>query len=201
MRFSALLIVFILSPFVLASCGQIAQSDPSIAASELPLSSLSAVAQQPQAIARRIQSTTNVALSGVSRATAGEESAQFAIDGDLETLWNAQRFPTQWISVELDQLYLLDKVELVVAQTPAGPTSHEIWLLDDSGVRTLYRAFNGLYTEDGQIIEVLFDSPRAASEILVLTRENPSWVAWREVRIFGMPSANLAGAPNVRTPY
>ena len=28
----------------------------------------------------------------------------------------------------LDDLYLVDRIQLVVTQAPAGPTTHEVWI-------------------------------------------------------------------------
>ena len=127
----------------------------------------------------------NVAALGLGRASARSESADLAIDGDLDSMWNSTLYPVQWFSVILDDFYLVDRVEMVVAQTPAGPTTHEIWLGNGSGVRTLYRRLIDVHTEDGQILDVTFDPPRAVNEVLIRTVHNPSWVAWREVRVFG----------------
>ena len=77
---------------------------------------------------------------------------------------------------------------MVVTQAPAGPTTHEVWLGNDSGVLTLFTRLSDLFTEDGQTLELSVDPPRAINEVLVLTRDSPSWVAWREVRVFGSPS-------------
>ena len=127
----------------------------------------------------------NAAVLGLGRASARGESADLAIDGDLDSMWNSTLYPVQWFSVILDDFYLVDRVEMVVAQTPAGPTTHEIWLGNGSGVRTLYRRLIDVHTEDGQILDVTFAPPRAVNEVLIRTVHNPSWVAWREVRVFG----------------
>ncbi len=129
----------------------------------------------------------NVALTGEWRSSEGEETARMAFDGVLDTLWNAQNFAAQWIAVTLDSLYLVDRIELVVAQAPAGPTSHVIWLGSGSGVRTLYKRLTDIHTEDGQTLTIEISPPRPVDDLLVQTLESPSWVAWREVRVFGTP--------------
>ena len=115
----------------------------------------------------------------------GRESERQAIDDDLETVWSPGLPPTQWLMVTLEDLYLVDKVEMVVAQAPAGRTTHEVWLGDKSGVRTLYKQFANLRTEDGQTLEIVIQPPRVLNEVLIVTTDSPSWVAWREVRVFG----------------
>lgn len=139
----------------------------------------------------------NVALLGTGRAHLGEETVQNAFDGDLETIWNSQNLPAQWISIALDDLYLVEKIELVVAQAPAGPTRHVLWVDNGSGVRTFLRQFADTHTEDGQVLTTEFDPPRPVKEVLVQTLESPSWVAWKEVRILGYPFSlqNESGKP------
>ena len=129
----------------------------------------------------------NAALLGTVRAHLGEETAQNAIDGDLETIWNSTDFPAMWIAVALDDLYLVEKIELVVAQAPAGPTTHVLWVDNGSGVRTLFRRFADVHTEDGQTLTIEFNPPSPVKEVLVQTLQSPSWIAWREVRILGTP--------------
>ncbi len=130
----------------------------------------------------------NVALTGTGRSSEGEESAHLAFDGDLNTNWNAKNLAAQWIAVTLDALYLVDRIELVVAQTPPGPTTHVLWLGNGTGVRTLYKRFEDIHTEDGQTISIELDPPQPFDDLLVHTLESPSWVAWREVRVFGTPA-------------
>ena len=130
----------------------------------------------------------NVAVLGFGRASTNNELAHLAIDGDLETLWSAGVLPMQWLAITLDDIYLVDRIEMVVAQAPSGPTTHEIWLESGSGVRSLYKRLVDVHTEDGQILDVVIDPPRNVNELLIRTLENPSWVAWREVRVFGSPS-------------
>ena len=143
----------------------------------------------------------NVAIHGIVRASSGEEWAQNAIDGDPETAWSAQNHPAQWISIALDDLYLAERLELVVAQAPAGPTTHVLWVDNGSGVRTRFRQLTDIHTEDGQTLIIEIDPPRPVKEILIQTLESPSWVAWREVRVFGStfaPHKENGTAPQLR---
>ncbi len=132
----------------------------------------------------------NVAVSGSAHASAGGESSHLAMDGSEETFWNAQGSASQWLLVALDEFYMADRIELVVTQAPAGPSTHEVWLGNDSGVRTLFTRLADVHTEDGQTLELAIEPPRVINEVLVLTRDSPSWVAWREIRVFGSPPAN-----------
>ena len=139
--------------------------------------------------------SNNVAASGEAVPSSGEESAHLAVDNDLDSLWNSGRVPLGWFRLALDGHYLVERVELVIAQTPPGPTTHEVWLGDGSGTRALYERLTNDHTEDGQTLEVTIEPPRSINEVLIRTVHSPSWVAWREVRVFGEPSENTRPPP------
>ncbi len=120
--------------------------------------------------------------------SSGQESAHLAVDGDLDSLWNSGRAPLGWFRIALDGHYLVEGVELVIAQAPPGPTTHEVWLGDGSGTRALYERLVSDNTEDGQTLAVKIEPPRSINEVFIRTLQSPSWVAWREVRVFGEPS-------------
>ena len=124
-----------------------------------------------------------------------------AIDGDVDSIWSSQKHATQWFSITFDDLHLIDGVEMVVAQAPAGPTTHEVWVGNGSGTRTLHKRIVDVYSEDGQTLHITLDPPRIAKEVLILTVHSPSWVAWREVRVFGSLASipkDTAGAPQMK---
>ena len=114
-----------------------------------------------------------------------DEAAYLAIDGDLETIWSSKQPAPQWYSVVLDQPYLVDRVEMIVTQAPPGQTTHEVWLGHGSGLRTFYKRLSDVHTEDGQILSVAIEPPQIVNEVLILTIHSSSWVAWRELRVFG----------------
>ncbi len=197
MRYAYLLAAALLSLTVLAACEL--QPVP-----ELPSAEAHAT-QSPRAVATTTitpqaepepvptaappPQSRNVARTGEWRSSEGEETAHLAFDGDTDTNWNAKNLAAQWIAVTLDTLYLVDSIELVVAQAPAGPTSHVLWLGNGSGVRTLYKRLTDIYTEDGQTLTIELSPPLPVDDLLIQTLESPSWVAWREVRVFGSPAS------------
>ena len=143
----------------------------------------------------------NVAIHGTASASSGVESVRYAIDGDPETAWSAQDHPAQWISIALDNIYLAERIELVVAQAPPGPTTHFLWVDNGSGVRTRFKQLTDIHTEDGQTLTIDINPPRPVKGILIQTLESPSWVAWREVRVFGStitPQNEHGTAPQLR---
>ena len=114
-----------------------------------------------------------------------DEAAYLAIDGDPETIWSSNQPAPQWYSVILNQLYLVDRVELIITQAPPGPTTHEIWLGHGSGLRVFHERLSDVHTEDGQTVAVAIDPPQIVDEVKIVTLHSPSWVAWRELRVFG----------------
>ena len=114
-----------------------------------------------------------------------DEAAYLAIDGDPETIWSSKQPAPQGYSVVLDQPYLVDRVEMIITQAPPGPTTHEVWLGHGSGLRTFYKRLSDVHTEDGQTLAVAIEPPQIVDEVLILTIHSPSWVAWRELRVFG----------------
>ena len=139
----------------------------------------------PTGSATPLTTRRNLAPLGSVFAENGQDSAQKAIDDDLDSIWNSQLFPIQWIVVTLDDPYLVDTLEMVVAQTPPGQTTHEVWLGDGSGARTLYKRLITTDTEDMQTLGIAIEPPRVINEVMIRTIESPSHVAWREIRVFG----------------
>ena len=125
-----------------------------------------------------------------------DDQAYLALDGDPDTIWNSGYHAPQWYAIVLGQVYEVDRVEMVVTQSPPGSTTHELWIGNGSGVRTLYRRLSDLYTEDGQTLIVDIEPPRLASELMILTTHSPSWVAWREFRVFGTKPPDSDSGPN-----
>ena len=139
----------------------------------------------------RIVGKPNIAPLGSVSASSGGDSASLAIDDDPESLWVSGRHPTGWIWLTLNRLHLVDRIELLVAQSPAGETSHQVWVGEGSGVLTKVHEFVDLPTSDGQTLSLTLDPPLALDQVLILTTKSPSWVAWREVKVLGHPTSQL----------
>ena len=63
----------------------------------------------------------NIALQGSARASAESDSTELAIDGDPASIWEAKQPAPQWFSLILDDLYLVNKLELVFPQADSRP--------------------------------------------------------------------------------
>jgi len=132
----------------------------------------------------------------------GQDTARNAIDGKLDTLWSAGGGAPQSYTLALDRAYLVDAIQLVVAQTPAGQTTDEIWLGDPSGSLTLYQKLVNSWTSEGQVITIPVEPARVVSRVWVRTVASPSFVAWYEIRVFGRspPAGTTANAPVTGAP-
>ena len=126
----------------------------------------------------------NIAVLGKGSASVEGPSVNGAIDGDPKTMWNSKHFAPHWFSIDFDDFFLVNKIELVVSQHEPGPTTHEIWLGNDSRTTTLYKRFVDVQTEEGQTLDVVIDPPQRINKVHILTRQSQGWVAWYEVRIF-----------------
>ena len=190
MRKIWVIIVGLLALIAVAACAPIPEPDQATTPTTATPQADATATSQPNATAAPALQRKNIAVLGTGSASAGEGSAQLAIDGNPDTVWNSLGLPPQWLSIAVDDFYLVDRIEMVITQTPAGPTTHEIWLGNGSGTPALYKRLTDVHTEDGQTLEVAIEPPRSINEVLIRTLDSPSWVAWREVRVFGSPSAN-----------
>lgn len=115
-----------------------------------------------------------------------------AFDDNPSTIWNSGADAPQWIEVDLLKNLQITRIELQVAQYPAGRTVHQIWARGDDPLDTLVllAAFDGL-TQEGQLLTYI--TPPGLPpyrHVRILTTESPSWVAWEEIVVH---TQNLTG--------
>ena len=128
----------------------------------------------------------NIALHKTVTASAylaGEEPEK-AVDGNYSTQWGAGAHPPQWIQIDLGTGYNLWLIKLYVAQYPAGITEHSLEAKTQSGSWEVLENFSG-YTDEGDILEYHFTGTNSYRYIRVSTVSSPSWVAWKEIEVFG----------------
>lgn len=110
------------------------------------------------------------------------------IDGDTVTLWNSGSSAEQWIEIDLEGYYNIKKIKLLVDQYPDGYTEHEIFAGQNSNPKTLIKTFSG-NTIMNQWLEHSFPSSiNQIRFIRIVTKQSPSWVAWKEIKIYGEPT-------------
>ncbi len=119
-----------------------------------------------------------------SNAYAGAPGAN-AVDGNLNTMWNAGGSPDQWIELDLGAVKSVSKIRLLVEQTPAGPTTHKVYMGNGTWPnQQLKYTFSGT-TSSGQWLEYNLPATADVRYISIDTTDSSSWVAWREVEVYG----------------
>lgn len=122
-------------------------------------------------------------ITFTSSSSLPENPPALAMDGNPETIWSAGMHPEQWIQVDLGAERQVTRLNLLVSQYPAGDTIHQIWTGQSGDDLKMVYEFNG-YSTDGDIIEFI---PAPGLEniriIRILSKESPSWIAWREIVI------------------
>jgi len=124
-------------------------------------------------------------------ASANEADLGLLIDGSASTFWNSLLYPSSspgdppFVRFDFDQPREVEGIELVVAQTPNGNTVHELWLMDEDGEwgTSAFTTFQQ-NTSDGQTLAYRISPAKPVLAVYVRTTRSPSFVAWREVRIF-----------------
>jgi hypothetical protein len=111
------------------------------------------------------------------------------LDGDSGTIWDAGSGTTQWIQLDLGTSLAVGKIRLQVAQNPAGATTHVVSAgSDPTQLRTIGTLSQ--VSSDGQWLEL--DGYDSTGDrfgdiryIRVTTTSSPSWVAWKEIEVYG----------------
>jgi len=119
--------------------------------------------------------------------TDGEHIAANAVDGDRATYWSAGGLPPQWIEIDLGRPYAIKGARLITSQTPAGPTTHELYGRGPGtdGTWQLLHRFQRP-TTDGEALDQAWPKVVTGVEsIRIITTSSPSWVGWREIEIIG----------------
>lgn len=93
--------------------------------------------------------------------------------------------PTQWLELDLRREATLEKVRLLVAQDPAGATTHRVWGRggESGDPYVLLHTFRR-FTADLDVLRHRFTpGVPGIRYLMVETTESPSWVAWRRVSV------------------
>lgn len=113
------------------------------------------------------------------------EPPKNAVDGNPETIWNGGNSPPQWIQIDLGGYSVITSIHLTIAQTPNGATTHQIFIGASNSDLELIHEFSGS-TSDGDLLKFNLAEPLAGIRFIrVVTTQSPSWVAWREIDVFG----------------
>lgn len=152
-------------------------------------------ASSPDEAARVVSASTGVRIypgSATATSTYQTNAAVSAIDGNPSTHWLASGGPSQAITLDLGDDYVITKVRLLTEQAPAGRTAHVVEGL--APIATEEAVQFGIargQTSTAQWIEIDITEPRAFRQVRVRTTESPSWVGWREIELFGVLRSSL----------
>ena len=125
--------------------------------------------------------------AATSSSAYGDATAERAVDGDADTLWNAGRGAPAWIEIDLGSAQPVAAIRLLVQQTPSGLTHHRVTCAPAPDVvATLLSNLEG-ETESLQVLTVTLDPAVSCWIIRIETVSSPSWVAWREIEVIGAP--------------
>ena len=83
----------------------------------------------------------------ISNASGAVTDPASAADGDIYTLWNSGGPPTQWIDLDLGFNQRIRQVRMLIAQTPGGDTTHNVYGRTTAG-EWVYFGSISKYTSD-----------------------------------------------------
>ncbi len=117
-----------------------------------------------------------------------DQPAAAAVDQNDGSNWGSGGGAPAWIEVDLEGTYRVTEIRLLAAQYPEGDTVHRIEVRGPGGGYTQAHTFSG-FTRDGDWLIFTPPAPlEGVTAVRVLTTASPSWVAWREVQVFGEPA-------------
>jgi hypothetical protein len=111
--------------------------------------------------------------------TAGDNFPYFAFNRDLTDMWNSGGYAPAWIEADFGGSTRIGRIELIVAQNPAGPTTHLIQGLNQSGTWVTLGTLQKT-TSNGMLL--VWTGTADVSRVRITTTQSPSWVAWHEIR-------------------
>ena len=114
------------------------------------------------------------------------EMAAFAVDENDGSQWGSGALPPQWIEVDLQGVFRVSEIRLMVAQWPAGETLHRV-LVRQHGSQDFIQVHEFKQnTKDGDWLVFRPETPIENVEaIRIRTISSPSWVAWKEIQVRG----------------
>lgn len=115
-----------------------------------------------------------------------ENPPAFVVDENADTSWIAGEGPVQWILVDLQGMYRITEIRLLVSQYPAGLATHYLQVRgsENDAFQTVF-TFEG-ETNDNDWLVFTSDMPlEYVSQIRVQTIASPSWVSWKEIQVYG----------------
>jgi len=113
----------------------------------------------------------------------GGQPGSNAVDGLADTTWNSGGAAPQSITVDLGSGKTISEVRLLVAQSPAGATTHVIEVRKANGAYKTVHTFAGSTTEFQWLRWFPSKPLKGVRYVRVVTTSSVSDVAWREVQV------------------
>lgn len=128
-----------------------------------------------------------------------DTKAEFAFDGLSSTGWNNGGHPLAWIEVDLGDVREIESFRLVVVQSPAGSTTHQIWVSNTpiqayTSSASLVHTFSQ-YTSHNDTLSFTPTNLLYNRYVQIRTTASPSWVSWYEVQVFGTSNNSAVPEP------
>ncbi len=131
-----------------------------------------------------------IAVSGSG--VGGGTRYAYAVDDNNNNYWTAGGYAPQYIDLDLGRPIALSKVRLLTSQSPAGLTTHEVYVgnaapsADTSSLKRIWTLSGN--TTDNQWLEKAGDADDGKPVglvrwIRVKTTASPSWIGWREIEL------------------
>src|SRR6185369_10225325 len=123
---------------------------------------------------------------------------QNAVDGLLNqnAYWSAGAGAPQWIELDLGSIQPVSGMKLYNKQSPDGTSNIQILGGTSPNPTTNLRTIN-CNTTDGQIMNVIFSTPKNVRYIRVNTSQSASWVAWSEITVYGSAPGVQSHTPGI----
>jgi len=115
-----------------------------------------------------------------------DQRPDLAFDNNVNTAWGSGDYAPQWIQIKLNKEIKISRIDLVIDQWPSGETVHQIWAKGDGPADEfeLIHEFNQ-NTEIDQVLSYTAPDVLPYYQYLrILTAQSPSWISWKEIRIF-----------------
>jgi len=137
--------------------------------------------QQTTAVPNNVAGPAGTIKIVAATASSGPDSVALAFDHDSLKIWNSGGTAPAWIQLDLGQPSTISRVRLLTAQSPAGPTRHELLggLTPDS--------LAPLGVLEGETVDTQWLELQVKAQVRyvrVVTDKSPSWVAWREIEVY-----------------
>ena len=111
--------------------------------------------------------------------------ASYAVDRNyLSNSWNAGNAGAAWIELDLGAVKSIDSLRLTPSQAPNGNVTHYVYAGSSQSPTTLVAVVSGNGRDLEPFVAYVGNYPARYVRVHTLAG-HPSWVAWRELEVYG----------------